>query len=392
MSLDDIPDLAERLTLDAAEIRRYARHLILPEVGIEGQKRLKAARVLLVGAGGLGSPVGLYLAAAGIGTLGVVDGDRVEESNLQRQVLYGHSDVGRPKVDAALERLRAVNSAITLRPHALRLAAANAEELIAGYDVVVDGSDNFPTRYLVNDACVLAGKPDVWGAIQRFEGRLSVFWAERGPCYRCLFPEPPPPGVVPSCAEAGVLGVVPGIIGALQANEVVKLILGLGEPLVGRLAVFDALRLRVRELTLGKRRDCPRCGERPTLGELVDYQEICETAAVPSLPGELPFEIRVEELRSWLDDGRSLTLLDVREAYEAVICELEGSRRIPLGQLPQRIAELDPAALIVVYCHHGVRSAQALRYLRQQGFRQVTHLGGGIDAWSVRIDPAVPRY
>ncbi len=265
MSLDDIAGIADELVLDAAEIRRYARHLALPEVGIEGQKRLKASRVLLVGAGGLGSPVGLYLAAAGIGTLGVVDGDRVEESNLQRQVLYGHSDLGRPKVDAACERLREVNPAITLRPHGLRLAAANAAELVAEYDVVVDCSDNFPTRYLVNDACVLAGKPDVWGAIQRFEGRLSVFWAERGPCYRCLYPEPPPPGVVPSCAEAGVLGVVPGIIGALQANEVVKLILGIGEPLVGRLAIFDALRLRVRELVLGKRRDCPRCSERPFL-------------------------------------------------------------------------------------------------------------------------------
>jgi len=274
MSLDHLPDLAQRLTLDAAELRRYGRHLTLPEVGVEGQKRLKAARVLLVGAGGLGSPVGLYLAAAGVGTLGVVDSDRVDASNLQRQVLYSHSDVGRPKVEAALERLREVNPTITLRPHELRLAAANAAELIAAYDVIVDGSDNFPTRYLVNDACVLAGKPDVCGAIQRFEGRLSVFWAERGPCYRCLYPEPPPPGVVPSCAEAGVLGVLPGIIGALQATEVVKLVLGIGEPLIGRLAIFDALRLRVRELALGKRPDCPRCSERPALHGLVDEQDV----------------------------------------------------------------------------------------------------------------------
>ncbi len=401
-TLHGVASKAERLELDSAEIRRYGRHLTLPEFGTLGQKRLKASRVLLVGTGGLGSPLGLYLAAAGVGTLGLVDFDRVDESNLQRQVLFGHSDLGRPKVEAARERLRGINPLITLRPHDLRLAADNAMELIDGYDVVVDGSDNFATRYLVNDACVLAGKPNVWGAISRFEGQVAVFWGRHGPCYRCLFPEPPPPGLVPSCAEGGVLGVLPGIVGSLQANEVVKLLAGIGQPLIGRFVIFDALRMRFRELKVDKSSACPACGPEPAIRELVDLDEVpCAageslgTEAGPSAGADLlepPFEIDVEQLSSWQAEGHEVHVIDVREPYEHAICRIEGAKLVPMRQIPQRLDELDREALTVVHCHHGRRSAQVVSYLRQQGFERATNLGGGIDAWSSRVDPTVPRY
>jgi molybdopterin/thiamine biosynthesis adenylyltransferase/rhodanese-related sulfurtransferase len=380
--------------LTPGELRRYGRHLVIPEVGEEGQRRLKAAEVLLVGAGGLGSPLALYLAAAGVGRLGIVEFDRVDETNLQRQVLFGSADVGRPKLAAAAERLRAVNPHVEVTPHAERLGAGNALALVEGYDVVADGSDNFATRYLVNDACVRLGKPDVWGAVQRFEGQVSVFWAERGPCYRCLFPEPPPPGVVPSCAEAGVLGVLPGIVGTLQASEVLKLLLGVGEPLVGRFLVFDALAMRFRELALRKAADCPACGQGAARGPLVEYEELC---------GELPgrgggegameeLEIEVAELRRRQGEGREPAVLDVREPREHAIARIPGSTLIPLGELPQRLAELDPERPLAVYCHHGIRSLHAVRLLRSRGFVGAVSLRGGIDAWSREVDPSVPRY
>jgi adenylyltransferase/sulfurtransferase len=387
--------------LTQEEVRRYSRHLIMPEVGVEGQKRLKQARVLMIGAGGLGSPLGLYLAAAGVGTLGLVEFDVVDESNLQRQLLYGQGDVGRPKLEAAAERLADVNPLIRLEPHATRLESGNALELFRQYDLVVDGTDNFPTRYLVNDACVLAGKPNVYGSIFRFEGQVSVFWGARGPCYRCLFPEPPPPGLVPSCAEGGVLGVLPGIIGALQANEVIKLIIGAGEPLIGRLVLFDALKLRFRELTLRKSPDCPICSENPTQTELIDYEQFCgvgrgepvaEAAAGAAEAEDDRLEITPVELKRWLDEGRPVVVLDVRNPPELAICRLPGSTVIPLPELGRRYGELDPQAEIVVHCHSGVRSLQATRFLRQQGYSRARNLAGGIDAWSVTVDPGVPRY
>lgn len=387
--------------LSQDEIRRYSRHLIMPEVGMEGQRRLKAARVLMIGAGGLGSPLGLYLAAAGVGTLGLVEFDVVDESNLQRQLLYGQKDLGRPKIEAAVERLADINPLISLEPHALRLDSSNALELFRQYDLVVDGTDNFPTRYLVNDACVMTGKPNVYGSIFRFEGQVSVFWGARGPCYRCLFPEPPPPGLVPSCAEGGVLGVLPGIIGALQANEVIKLLVGIGEPLIGRLVLFDALKLRFRELKLKKNPDCPVCSAHPSLTELIDYDQFCgigpattglETPQETSvMDGNLPLEITPTELKSWLDAGKRLTILDVRNPPEFAIARLEGSTFIPLPELPRRLDELDPNELFVALCKVGGRSMQATYFLRGRGFK-VVNLAGGINAWSDEIDPAVPRY
>ena len=379
--------------LDAAEIRRYGRHLTLPEVGREGQERLKGSSVLVVGLGGLGSPIGLYLAAAGVGRLGLVEFDQVEVTNLQRQVLYGEADLGRAKIDAAMERLHQVNPHIELVPHPERLESSNALDLFAGYDVVVDGSDNFPTRYLVNDACVLTGTPNVYGSIFRFEGQVSVFWGAHGPCYRCLFAEPPPPGLVPSCAEGGVLGVLPGIVGSLQANEVIKLLLGVGEPLIGRLVLFDALKLRFRELELDKNPDCPICSERPTQTGLIDYRAFCGLEEQPAQPAvEAALEITVEELKSSLDNGDAPQIVDVRSPIEWQICRLEGARLLPLHELPQRLEEIDRERALVVHCHSGVRSLQAVRYLRQQGFDRAQNLTGGIDAWSLRIDPSVPRY
>ncbi len=374
--------------LGADELRRYGRHLVIPEVGREGQERLKASRVLLVGAGGLGSPLALYLAAAGVGRLGVVEFDRVEETNLQRQVLYGESDVGRAKLEAAAERLAEINPHCRVEPHPVRLDSSNALDILDGYQVVVDGSDNFPTRYLVNDACVLAGKPNVYGSIFRFEGQVAVFWGARGPCYRCLFPEPPPPGLVPSCAEGGVLGMLPGVIGSLQANEAVKLLLGIGESLVGRLLLFDALKMRFRELKLKKDPACPVCSERPTQTGLIDYEAFCGQPAEPPAAGD---RLEVEELASQLSEGRELTLLDVRTPQEHAICRLPGSRLMPIQELPQRWEELDRDAELVVYCHTGVRSAHATAFLRSHGL-DARNLVGGIEAWSLRVDPSVPRY
>jgi len=409
--------------LSPEEIRQYSRHLIMPEVGIEGQRKLKAAKVLLIGAGGLGSPLGLYLAAAGVGTLGLVEFDVVDESNLHRQVLFSRADVGRPKLAAAVERLRGINPFITLVPHEARLEASNAMELFAPYDVVVDGTDNFQTRYLVNDACVLSGKPNVYGSIFRFEGQVSIFWGARGPCYRCLFPEPPPPGLVPSCAEGGVLGVLPGIIGALQANEAIKLIIGAGEPMIGRLLLFDALKMKFRELKLRKDPACPICSAHPTQHELIDYDQFCGiappagvvhaagagaaaaggtaaggTAAAPATGagGEdgasEDFDVYVDEVKRWLDEGREFTLIDVRSPMEHAICHIEGARLIPLQDLPAELERLDPAARYVVHCHHGPRSASAVELMRQRGFRSAQNLAGGIDAWSREIDPSVPQY
>jgi adenylyltransferase/sulfurtransferase len=375
------------------EVLRYSRNIAVPEVGWEGQEKLRAARVLLIGAGGLGSPLGLYLAAAGVGTIGVVDFDEVDLSNLQRQVLYGVDDVGRPKLDAMVERLRSLNPHIEVVRHPVRLTSENALEVLAPYDIVVDGSDNFPTRYLVNDACVLLGKPFVYGSILRFDGQLSVFGAEGGPCYRCLFREPPPPGLVPSCAEGGVLGVLPGIIGTHQALEAIKLILGVGEPLIGRLLLFDGLTLRWREMRLRKNPDCPACGERPTITHLIDYEEFCgmkpESAAGDTIP-----EITPTELKERLDRGDALEIIDVREAYEWEIANLapQGARLVPLSTLSERLAELDPEAEIVLQCRSGGRSARALRQLRDAGFERLWNLEGGILRWADEIDPTIQKY
>lgn len=378
--------------LEPAELRRYHRHLILPEVSLAGQQRLKAAKVLLIGAGGLGSPLGLYLAAAGIGTLGLVEFDTVDESNLHRQVLYGSRDVGRPKLAAAIERLREVNPHTRFVAHDTRFRSENALELIQDYDVVVDGTDNFPTRYLVNDACVLAGKPNVYGSIFRFEGQVAVFWGTHGPCYRCLFPEPPPPGLVPSCAEGGVLGVLPGVIGSLQANEVIKLIVGIGESAIGRLLLFDALGLKFRELKLKKDPACPVCSAHPTQTSLIDYDAFCGLSVEePQDDGELLFEMTVQELHRWREQGRDFVLLDVRNPPEWSLCRIDGATLIPLPELPRRFGEIDSNALVVAHCHHGMRSAQAVHFLRAQGYRAI-NLAGGIDAWSVAVDAGVPRY
>ena len=389
------------MELDGAETHRYGRHLVLPEVGVGGQKRLKAARVLLVGAGGLGSPAALYLAAAGVGTLGLVEFDRVDRSNLQRQVLYGDSDVGRPKSEAAAERLRGLNPEIRVVPHATRLDRDNVLDLLEGYDLVVDGSDNATTRYLVNDACLIAGKPDVWGAVLRFEGQVSVFAAEGGPCYRCLFPEPPPPGTVPSCAEGGVLGVLPGIIGAMQANEAIKLILGIGKPLIARFVVFDALQFRFREVSLPRNPRCPGCGDGIDPILMQSPTAACEAVGGPTASEEdsamvdgvqVPFEVDVHQLKAWRDQGQDHVLLDVREPQELEICRIDGSTVIPMREIPGRVQELEADRLLVVHCHHGGRSAQVVQFLRAQGFAQATNLAGGIEAWSMEIDPQVPRY
>ena len=383
--------LDPRAALSNDEILRYSRHLIMPEVGMEGQQRLKAARVLCVGAGGLGSPLALYLAAAGVGTLGLVDFDVVDYTNLQRQILHFTADVGRKKLDSAAEKLRAINPYLDIRTFETRFTSDNALELARQFDMVVDGTDNFPTRYLVNDACVLAGKPNVYGSIFRFEGQVSVFATREGPCYRCLYPEPPPPGLVPSCAEGGVLGILPGLVGVMQATEAVKLILGRGEPLVGRLLLVDALGMRFRELRLRKDPNCPACGERPTLTKLVDYEAFCgvrgeEAPAGPGVP-----EVSPEELKRELDAGEDVFLLDVREPHEYQICNL-GGHLIPLGDLPRRASELDSSREIVAHCHIGARSAKAVAFLRRAGFRKVRNLAGGIRAWAERVDPTMPRY
>ena len=378
--------------LSGEEIRRYGRHLIMPEVGMDGQKKLKAASVLLIGAGGLGSPLGLYLAAAGVGRIGIVDFDVVDYSNLQRQVLHSTKDVGRPKLASAKERLEGINPFVKIETHEMHLSSENALALFADYDIVVDGTDNFPTRYLVNDACVITGKPNVYGSIFRFEGQVSVFATNDGPCYRCLYPEPPPPGLVPSCAEGGVLGILPGIIGTIQANETVKLIIGKGEPLIGRLLLFDALKTKFRELKLRKNPDCPVCGQHRTITSLIDYEAFCGVqAGWDSFTREEQYEITVDELKKRLDNKDDLFILDVREPQEYQICNLNGYL-IPLRDLPKRINELDTAKEIIVHCKVGGRSRQAVEFMKQSGFRKVKNLVGGIDEWAKLIDPALPRY
>jgi adenylyltransferase/sulfurtransferase len=378
--------------LSVEEVRRYGRHLIMPEVGMDGQKKLKAASVLLIGAGGLGSPLGLYLAAAGVGRIGIVDFDVVDYSNLQRQVLYSTKDVGRPKLASAKERLEGINPFVKVETYEMHLSSENALGLFSSYDIIVDGTDNFPTRYLVNDACVITGKPNVYGSIFRFEGQVSVFATNDGPCYRCLYPEPPPPGLVPSCAEGGVLGILPGIIGTIQANETVKLIIGKGEPLVGRLLLFDALKTKFRELKLRKNPDCPVCGEHRTITSLIDYEAFCGVqAGWDSFTREGEYEITVDELKKRLDNKDDLFILDVREPQEYQICNLNGYL-IPLKDLPKRINELDTAKEIIVHCKVGGRSRQAVEFMKQSGFRKVKNLVGGIDEWAELIDPAMPRY
>lgn len=377
--------------LSNEEILRYSRHLIMPEVAMDGQRKLKAASALMIGAGGLGSPLGLYLAAAGVGHIGVVDFDVVDNSNLQRQIIHSTSWVGRPKLESARARMLDLNPHIQVDAYPEPLSSANARQLFAGYDVIVDGTDNFPTRYLVNDACVLTGKPNVYGSIYRFEGQASVFDARRGPCYRCLYPEPPPPGLAPSCAEGGVLGVLPGVIGTIQATEAIKLIIGQGEPLIGRLLIYDALEMRFNELKLRKDPQCPVCGGHPTVTELIDYQAFCGVAPEENAGRE--WEITPQELEDQLGrDGKDMVILDVREPVEWEIVHLPNAKLIPRGDLPERIHELDTADEIVVYCRTGVRSAAALSFMRQAGFRKVRHLRGGIDAWAREVDPSMPRY
>ena len=382
------------VTLSNDEILRYSRHLIMPEVGMEGQLKLKNAKVLMVGAGGLGAPLGLYLAAAGIGRIGVVDFDVVDFTNLQRQVIHGTKDVGRKKLDSAGDRMRDINPNVQIDRYDVALSSENALDILSGYDYVVDGTDNFPTRYLVNDACVLLKKPNVYGSIFRFEGQATVFGYPGGPCYRCLYPEPPPPGLVPSCAEGGVLGILPGLIGVVQATETVKLILGNGEPLVGRLLLYDALAMRFRELKLRRNPECPMCGDHPTITKLIDYQQFCGIPSHEPAPvaGVAEGEIDPTEVKAKLDRGDRFLLIDVREPHEYQICNIPGAKLIPLGELPKRLSELDSAVDIVAHCKSGVRSGKAVDLLRQAGFRKVKNMKGGILAWSDKVDPRVPKY
>ncbi len=379
-------------TLSKQEVLRYSRHLIMPEVGMDGQLKLKQARVLCIGTGGLGAPLGLYLAAAGVGRIGLVDFDSVDSTNLQRQVLFGTSDVGRPKIAAAADRLRNLNPEIQIDTFETHLSSENALELFQDYDIIVDGTDNFPTRYLVNDACVLLGKPNVYGSIFRFEGQITVFGYPDGPCYRCLYPEPPPPGLVPSCAEGGVLGVLPGIVGTIQAAETLKLIIGKGQPLVGRLLLFDALAMRFRELKLRKNPECPVCGNHRTVTKLIDYAEFCGIRGeeAPTTVTNIP-EITPRELKSRLDQGDDLYIVDVRELHEYQICNLNG-HLIPLGELSKRVHELDSSREIVAHCRTGKRSSEAVDFLRKAGFRKIWNLKGGILAWSDEVDSSVPKY
>jgi adenylyltransferase/sulfurtransferase len=378
--------------LSPGELVRYSRHLLLPEVGLEGQQRLSTARVLLVGAGGLGSPAALYLAAAGVGHIGLVDFDTVDLTNLQRQILHGTADVGRPKIDSAVDRLRDTNPHVHVEPFETRLTSANALEIIGGYDIVVDGTDNFQTRYLVNDACVILEKPNIYGSIIRFEGQASVFSSDDGPCYRCLFREPPPPGLVPTCAEGGVFGVLPGLVGVVQATETIKLILGAGDSLAGRLLLIDALRMRFREIALRKDPECPACGTRE-IRELIDYDAFCgvvPAAAMATTPA--PTEITPADLLELFQRGEDIAVIDVREPYEWQIARLPNARLIPLAAIPAAIPTLDASRRTVVLCHHGIRSAMAAEQLRAAGFERVSNLAGGIARWSAEVDPSVPRY
>src|ERR1041385_6692450 len=381
----------ETVTLNNEEILRYSRHLIMPEVGMEGQLKIKAAKVLCVGTGGLGSPLTLYLAAAGVGTLGIVDFDTVDYTNLQRQIVHSTADVGRKKLDSAADKLRAINPFVNIVKHETLLNSSNALEIFKDYDIIADGTDNFPTRYLVNDACVLTGKPNVYASIFRFEGQASIFALPEGPCYRCLYPEPPPPGLVPSCAEGGVLGILPGLLGVIQATEVIKLILKSGDPLVGRLLLVDALGMKFRELKLRKNPDCPVCGKHPTVTELIDYNEFCGIRGEEVEVAPTSGDIQVEELKKRLDRGDDLFILDVREPHEYQICNIKG-HLIPLGDLPKRVNELDSSKEIVAHCRSGARSAKAANFLRQAGFKKVHNLAGGVLAWADRIDPSMPKY
>ena len=389
-----MPTMTPLPELTTDDLSRYSRHLILPEVGMEGQRKLKAARVLCVGTGGLGSPLALYLAAAGIGTLGLVDFDVVDASNLQRQIIHSTRDIGRKKLDSAAEKLSALNPALNIVKHETMLSSANALEILKDYDIVADGTDNFPTRYLVNDACVLLGKPNAYGSIFRFEGQASVFSTKEGPCYRCLYPEPPPPGLVPSCAEGGVLGILPGLVGVIQATEVIKLILGKGNPLIGRLLLVDALGMRFRELKLRKNPECPVCGDNPTVTELTDYQHFCgivpETKEEKAVKNGIP-QITVKELKQRFDVGEDIFLLDVREPYEYQIAQI-GGKLIPQNDVPQRLAEIPRDREIVVHCRSGARSQRIAEFLKQSGYTKVVNLAGGILAWSDEIDPRVQKY
>ena len=397
------PEALAEVALSHEEVRRYSRHLIMPEVGMDGQKRLKAASILLIGAGGLGSPLAMYLAAAGIGRIGLVDYDVVDYTNLQRQIIHGTKDVGRPKLTSAKARIQDINPHIQVDTYEIPLTSDNALELFEPYDIIIDGTDNFPTRYLTNDACVLLGKPNVYGSIFRFEGQASVFYAAEGPCYRCLFPEPPPPGLVPSCAEGGVLGVLPGTIGAIQATEAIKLVLGVGESLIGRLLLYDATTMSFDEVRLRKNPNCPVCSDNPTLTELIDYEQFCgmpahdrsEYSAV-SANGEgtsVP-QITPRDLKARLDAGDDLALLDVREPHEWDIANLShlGAFLIPKGQVVNRMSELDTAQEIVVHCRSGARSADVIRELRQHGFKKLVNLDGGINRWATEVETELPTY
>ncbi len=378
--------------LSPEEFSRYSRHIILPEVGVEGQLKLKQAKVILIGAGGLGAPLGLYLAAAGVGRIGIVDFDVVDASNLQRQVIHGTSDLGRKKLDSAADSIRDINPNVRVDKFDTGLTSQNALDILKDYDIVIDGTDNFPTRYLVNDACILLKKPNVYGSIFRFEGQASVFGYEDGPCYRCLYPEPPPPGLVPSCAEGGVLGILPGIIGLIQATEAVKIILGIGETLKGRLLLYDALGMRFRELKLRRDRDCPVCGDHPTVTKLIDYQQFCGVVPASAQPAASEGVIDPVEVKQKLDRGDDFVLIDVREPYEYQIARIPGARLIPLGDLPKRLNELNPNAEIVAHCRSGQRSQKAVDLMKQNGFKNVRNMTGGILAWSDKVDPSVPKY
>jgi sulfur-carrier protein adenylyltransferase/sulfurtransferase len=391
---DFIGARAADVPLSQQEVARYSRHLIMPEVGVDGQKRLKASAMLLIGAGGLGSPLALYLAAAGVGRIGIIDFDVVDFSNLQRQVLHGTTDVGRPKLHSARDRLTAINPEVRVDLYEVRLSSQNALRIFEPYDIIIDGTDNFPTRYLVNDGCVLLKKPNVYGSIFRFDGQASVFWPPHGPCYRCLYPEPPPPGEVPSCAEGGVLGILPGVIGVIQATEAVKLVLGKGEPLVGRLLHYDALQMRFREYRVRRNPKCPMCGDTPTIKALIDYEQFCgvrgQEAPAPPVAGD--GSITAEELKARLDRGEGLFILDVRNPNEYQICRLPGSRLLPLPELGQRFSEVPRDREVVVHCKSGMRSAKAVQFLREQGYMKLKDLAGGILAWAERIDPSMPKY
>ena len=381
-----------QLTRD--QILRYSRHLIMPEVGIEGQQKLRDAGILLIGAGGLGSPLGLYLAAAGVGRLGIMDFDKVDFTHLQRQIIHRTEDVGRPKVESAKERIAAINPDVAVTTYNTQLSSANVKDIIKGYDIVIDGTDNFPTRYLVNDACVFQKKPNIYGSIFRFDGQATVFYPFKGPCYRCLYPEPPPPGMVPSCAEGGVLGVLPGIIGVIQATEAIKLIIGNGEPLIGRLLLYNALKMEFREVKLKRNPFCPVCGDHPTITSLINYEAFCGLTRGQEADGAAGSEhdLSPQEVQEWLTKDKKALLLDVREPHEFEIVRIEGARLIPLSELHLRTNELDTADTIVTYCHHGQRSLQALKTLEHFGFKKLKHLRGGIDAWACEVDQEMARY